>query len=135
MNEKAGLAASQDYGKDEKSCQKLLAKHNALITDVESYGTVIEELATEGRRLIQNKHFDSLAIETRQVQYYTPKMHKLQHCNRLITTSRYNDAFACKNTRVTNVQHICENAYSTTCQQDVFTLFPPSALTRLLTAC
>ena len=70
MNEKAGLAASQDYGKDEKSCQKLLAKHNALITDVESYGAVIEELATEGRRLIQNKRFDSSAIETRQVQYY-----------------------------------------------------------------
>ena len=70
MNEKAGLASSQDYGKDEKSCQKLLAKHNALITDVESYGTVIEELATEGRRLIQNEHFDSSAIETRQVCCY-----------------------------------------------------------------
>ena len=67
MNEKAGLASNQDYGKDEKSCQKLLAKHNALITDVESYGSVIEELAKEGTRLIQNKHFDSATIQTRQV--------------------------------------------------------------------
>ena len=67
MSEKAGLASNQDYGKDEKSCQKLLAKHNALITDVDSYGSVIEELATEGRRLIENKHFDSATIQTRQV--------------------------------------------------------------------
>ena len=67
MNEKAGLASNQDYGKDEKSCQKLLAKHNALITDVESYGSVIEELAKEGRRLVENGHFDSTIIEARQV--------------------------------------------------------------------
>ena len=67
MNEKAGLASNQDYGKDEKSCQKLLAKHNALITDVESYGNVIEELSKEGKRLIEHKHFDSAAIQTRQV--------------------------------------------------------------------
>jgi beta-galactosidase GanA len=67
MSEKAGLASNQDYGKDEKSCQKLLAKHNALITDVDSYGLVIEELAAEGRQLIENKHFDSAAIQTRQV--------------------------------------------------------------------
>lgn len=67
MNEKAGLASSQDYGKDEKSVQKLFARHNALITDVESYGTVIEDLAKEGKRLREARHFDSPSIKARQV--------------------------------------------------------------------
>lgn len=70
MNERAGLASNQDYGKDEKSCQKLFMKHNALITDVQSYGSVIEELAKEGKRLMGNEHFDSAAIQTRQVCGY-----------------------------------------------------------------
>lgn len=67
MNEKAGLASSQDYGKDEKSAQKLLAKHGALITDVESYDAVIEDLAKEGKRIIEAEHFDSPTIKARQV--------------------------------------------------------------------
>ena len=69
MNEKAGVASSQDYGKDEKSVQKLIAKHNALMTDVESYSSVIDDLAKEGKRLMQAEHFDLANIKARQVNW------------------------------------------------------------------
>ena len=66
MNDKAGIAASQDYGKDETSTEKLLTKHKALEADVEAYSSVVSGLAEEARRLRRGDHFDANTITARQ---------------------------------------------------------------------
>ncbi|EDO49575.1 predicted protein [Nematostella vectensis] len=66
MNDKAGLAASQDYGKDGASAETLLTRHKALQVDVAAFSTTIDELAEEARRLVQSSHFDSEKISSTQ---------------------------------------------------------------------
>ena len=41
LTEKEPLVTSTDYGKDEDSAQAMLKKHNAVMSDLEAYGTVI----------------------------------------------------------------------------------------------
>lgn len=67
MNDKTGAAASQDYGKEERATEKLLTRHKALETDVESFEDVIKGLARDAKRLMQNNHFDSKKIASTQV--------------------------------------------------------------------
>ena len=69
MTDKGGVAASQDYGKDEASVEKLLTKHNALETDVLAHSGIIQGLAEDARRLVQSGHFDGAKIAARQVSF------------------------------------------------------------------
>jgi len=69
MNDKAGAAASQDYGKEERATDKLLTRHKALETDVESFGDVIKGLAMDAKRLVLKNHFDSKKIVSTQVLF------------------------------------------------------------------
>ncbi|XP_068689103.1 spectrin beta chain-like isoform X1 [Montipora foliosa] len=66
MNDKAGLAANQDYGKDESSADKLLTRHTALQTAVDTYSPIIQGLAEQARKLVQGDHFAAAKISTRQ---------------------------------------------------------------------
>lgn len=68
MNDKAGLAANQDYGKDESSAEKLLTRHTALQTAVDTYSPVIQGLAKQAKKLVQSGHFAAAKIGTRQVK-------------------------------------------------------------------
>ena len=68
MNDKAGLAANQDYGKDELAAGKLLTKHTALQTAVNSYNPIIQALAEQATKLIHCGHFAAAKIATRQVE-------------------------------------------------------------------
>ena len=68
MNDKAGLAANQDYGKDELSAEKLLTRHTALQTAVDTYNPIIHGLAEQARRLVQSGHFAATKIASRQVK-------------------------------------------------------------------
>ena len=67
MNDKAGLAANQDYGKDESSAGKLLTRHTALQTAVDTYSPIIQGLAEQAKKLVQSDHFAAEKIATRQV--------------------------------------------------------------------
>ena len=67
MNDKAGLAANQDYGKDESSAGKLLTRHTALQTAVDTYSPIILGLAEQAKKLVQSGHFAADKIATRQV--------------------------------------------------------------------
>lgn len=69
MNDKAGLAANQDYGKDELSAEKLLTRHAALQTAVDTYSPTIQNLAEQARKLVQTGHFAASKITSRQVQF------------------------------------------------------------------
>jgi spectrin alpha len=53
MKEKEPAATSTDYGKDEDSAQSLLKKHEALIADIDAYGTTIESLHDASRKCKQ----------------------------------------------------------------------------------
>ncbi|KAJ7373044.1 hypothetical protein OS493_014188 [Desmophyllum pertusum] len=66
MNDKAGLAANQDYGKDESSAEKLLTRHTALQTAVDTYSPIIQGLAEQARKLVQSGHFAATKIASRQ---------------------------------------------------------------------
>ena len=44
MREKEPIASNTDYGKDEDSAEALLKKHEAFMSDLEAYRTVIENL-------------------------------------------------------------------------------------------
>ena len=68
MNDKAGLAANQDYGKDESSAEELLTRHTALQTAVDTYSPVIQGLAKQANKLVQSGHFAAAKIGTRQVK-------------------------------------------------------------------
>ena len=68
MTDKAGLAANQDYGKDELSAEKLLTRHSALQTAVDTYSPIIQGLAEQARRLVQSSHFAASKISSRQVK-------------------------------------------------------------------
>ena len=69
MNDKAGLAANQDYGKDELSAEKLLTRHTALQSAVDTYSPIIQGLAEQARKLVQSGHFAASKIASRQVKY------------------------------------------------------------------
>ena len=68
MTDKAGLAANQDYGKDELSAEKLLTRHTALQLAVDTYSPVIQGLAEQARKLVQSDHFAASKIASRQVK-------------------------------------------------------------------
>ncbi len=44
MREKEPVVGNTDYGKDEDSAEALLKKHEALISDIEAYGSVIDTI-------------------------------------------------------------------------------------------
>ena len=70
MNDKAGLAANQDYGKDELSAEKLLTRHTALQSAVDTYSPIIQGLAEQARKLVQSGHFAASKITSRQVKCF-----------------------------------------------------------------
>lgn len=70
MNDKAGLAANQDYGKDELSAEKLLTRHTALQSAVDTYSPIIQGLAEQARKLVQSGHFAASKIASRQVKCF-----------------------------------------------------------------
>lgn len=47
MHEKEPLVDSNEFGRDEDSTEALLKKHDALIADIEAYGSTIEHLRTQ----------------------------------------------------------------------------------------
>jgi len=69
MTDKAGLAANQDYGKDELSAEKLLTRHTALQSAVDTYSPIIQGLAEQARKLVQSDHFAASKIASRQVKW------------------------------------------------------------------
>lgn len=44
MKEKEPIVSNQDYGKDEDSSEALLKKHEALMSDLEAFGSTIHAL-------------------------------------------------------------------------------------------
>ena len=70
MTDKAGLAANQDYGKDELSAEKLLTRHTALQSAVDTYSPIIQGLAEQARNLVQSGHFAASKIASRQVKCF-----------------------------------------------------------------
>ena len=87
MNDKAGLAANQDYGKDESSAEKLLTKHTALQTAVDAYSPIIQGLAEQARKLVQSGHFAATKVATRQVWESKKAAYLMEHshlCEHLI---------------------------------------------------
>lgn len=49
MREKEPLVGSSEFGRDEDSTEALLKKHNALLADIEAYGSTIEALGVQAR--------------------------------------------------------------------------------------
>lgn len=48
--EKEPIVTSEDYGKDEDSAQAMLKKHEAIMSDLEAYGTVIDGLRDQSKQ-------------------------------------------------------------------------------------
>ena len=49
LTEKEPIVTSTDYGKDEDSAQAMLKKHNAVMSDLEAYGTVVDQLRDQSK--------------------------------------------------------------------------------------
>jgi len=49
MREKEPIVGSKEYGRDEDAAEALLKKHEALMSDIDSYGTVIEALRDQAK--------------------------------------------------------------------------------------
>ena len=50
MREKEPIVGNMDYGKDEDSAEALLKKHEAQMSDIESYRTVIDALHEQAQQ-------------------------------------------------------------------------------------
>ena len=50
MREKEPVVGNTDYGKDEDSAEALLKKHEALMSDLDAYGTVVEQLKEQAQQ-------------------------------------------------------------------------------------
>lgn len=55
MREKEPIVGNTDYGKDEDSAEALLKKHEALVSDLEAYHTVIDDLRNEAQSCKQQE--------------------------------------------------------------------------------
>ena len=66
LNERAGMAASTNYGNDLDTTQKMLRKHQELEKDVEAYTSVIQGFDKTSSAMISQGHFNSDNIITRQ---------------------------------------------------------------------
>ncbi|KAK3088368.1 hypothetical protein FSP39_018301 [Pinctada imbricata] len=76
MKEKEPIAANTDYGKDEDSAEALLKKHDAFMSDLEAYRTVIEGLRDQAQACKQQEApvVDDLGTEKVMALYdYTEK--------------------------------------------------------------
>ena len=87
MNDKGGLAANEDFGKDEAAVDKLLTKQNALEADILAYSSVVQGLAQDARRLVNSGHFDGTKIAERQVHSIQTTSISLPHSLESKTTT------------------------------------------------
>jgi spectrin beta len=71
MAEKRSVLASDDYGHDEDSAQKLLAKHRALQNDMAAYKKWIEKLATQCSALQKSDRPEKERFVVRQKELET----------------------------------------------------------------
>ncbi|GAB6021924.1 hypothetical protein CHUAL_006087 [Chamberlinius hualienensis] len=55
MREKEPLVGSTDYGKDEDSSEALLKKHDALLSDIEAFGSSVQHLKEQAQDCRQQK--------------------------------------------------------------------------------
>lgn len=49
MREKEPIVGNTDYGKDEDSAEALLKKHEALMSDLDAYGSVVDQLKEQAQ--------------------------------------------------------------------------------------
>lgn len=68
INEKMAFASSTDYGKDENSADKLLAKNKVLETDIQTYQTIVNGVGKESQRLFKTGCQDPQSLRKAQVK-------------------------------------------------------------------
>ena len=61
------FASSTDYGKDENSADKLLAKNKVLETDIQTYQTIVNGVGKESQRLFKTGCQDPQSLRKAQV--------------------------------------------------------------------
>jgi spectrin beta len=66
IKDKAPLAASDEYGKDENSTLGLMKKHEAFQLELDSYRPKIKELEFDSTTMINAGHYESTAIQDKQ---------------------------------------------------------------------
>lgn len=58
MKEKEPIVSNQDYGKDEDSAEALLKKHEALMSDLEAFGSTINGLKQQAHSCrVRNNYY------------------------------------------------------------------------------
>lgn len=67
MREKEPIASNTDYGKDEDSAEALLKKHEAFMSDLEAYRTVIEGLHDQAQSCKVCEWFVSVCIKLHSI--------------------------------------------------------------------
>lgn len=67
MKDKRPLVANDEYGKDEDSTVGLMKKHETVQLDLDTYRPKIDELKTDSSTMINANHYDSFAIQNKQV--------------------------------------------------------------------
>ncbi|XP_041352702.1 spectrin beta chain, non-erythrocytic 5-like isoform X2 [Gigantopelta aegis] len=68
INDKTLLASSTDYGKDENSADKMLAKNKVLETDIQTYSVIVASLGKESNRLFKLGSADPSLLKKAQDQ-------------------------------------------------------------------
>ena len=70
ISEKMAFASSTDYGKDENSADKLLAKNKVLETDIQTYQTIVNGVGKESQRLFKTGCQDPQSLRKAQVSMH-----------------------------------------------------------------
>lgn len=66
MKEKEPLSGSIDYGKDEDSAEALLKKHEALMSDLEAFGSTVVALRDQAQACPVRRYFENISCRFTQ---------------------------------------------------------------------
>lgn len=70
LKEKEPIVTSDDYGKDEDSAQALLTKHDAIMSDLRAYGTVVDGLREQSQHCKPAAHVTDISDKECVVALY-----------------------------------------------------------------
>ena len=68
MSDKRPLVASNEYGKEEDSTVAFIKKHEGVQQELENYKSKIDELKNDSKAMISDGHYDSIAVQEKQVE-------------------------------------------------------------------
>lgn len=96
MREKEPIVGSKEYGRDEDAAEALLKKHEALMSDIDAYGTVIEGLREQANEckdtaVVVDEPNKEMVVAIYDYQEKSPREVSMKRGDQLVLLNETND--------------------------------------------